>query len=224
MRAGVLGTGMVGRAIAGKLAAIGHEVSMGTRDVQASRERAPGRDEPSLADWLAANEGVRLATYAEAAEGAEMVFNCTAGAASIEALEMAGVERLEGKVLVDIANPLEWSDDGPSLFVSGHDSLAERIQRAFPETPVVKTLNTVNAEVMVDPDTVGDGDHTAFLSGDDEAAKAEVADLLMEGFGWRHVLDLGDLTTARGAEAYLLFWIRARQALGTSAFNVRIVE
>jgi predicted dinucleotide-binding enzyme len=216
MRVGVLGTGMVGGAIATKLVELGHEVTMGSRT--ADNERA--------AEWVAAaGSGASQGTFADAAGHGELVFNCTAGAASLEALAAAGAENLAGKVLVDVSNPLDHSQGmPPSLFVSSTDSLGEQIQRAFPDARVVKTLNTVNCEVMVDPARVP-GEHDVFVCGNDEAAKAEVVALL-ESFGWpaERVRDLGDISSARGMEAYLLLWIRLWGHLQTGYFNVRVVH
>ena len=216
MRMGVLGTGMVGRAIATKLADLGHEVKMGSRT--AANE--------SAAEWVAsAGAGASQGTFADAAAHGEVVFNCTAGEASLAALESAGAENLAGKVLVDVSNALDHSRGmPPGLFTSSFDSLGEQIQRAFPDTRVVKALNTVNCEVMVEPSKVP-GEHDVFLCGDDEAAKARVVELL-QSFGWplERVVDLGDLSSARGMEAYLLLWIRLWGALGTGHFNVRVVR
>jgi predicted dinucleotide-binding enzyme len=199
---GVLGTGMVGRAIATKLADLGHEVKMGSRT--AANE--------SAAEWVAsAGAGASQGTFADAAAHGELVFNCTAGEASLAALESAGAENLAGKVLVDVSNALDHSRGmPPGLFTSSFDSLGEQIQRAFPDTRVVKALNTVNCEV---------------LCGDDEAANARVVELL-QSFGWpaESVVDLGDLSSARGMEAYLLLWIRLWGALGTGHFNVKVVR
>ncbi len=216
MRIGVLGTGMVGSTIATKLAQLGHEVRMGSRT--ADNERAVA--------WVAsAGAGASHGTFADAAAHGELVFNCTAGEVSLAALEAAGAENLAGKVLVDVSNPLDLSHGmPPGLFTSSFDSLGEQIQRAFPDARVVKALNTVNREVMVGPSKVP-GEHDVFLCGDDEAAKARVIELL-ESFGWpaASVIDLGDLTAARGMEAYLLLWIRLSSALGTGHFNVRVVR
>ena len=216
MRIGVLGTGMVGRAIATKLADLGHEVKMGSRT--AANE--------SAAEWVAsAGAGASQGTFADAAAHGDVVFNCTAGEASLAALESAGAENLAGKVLVDVSNALDHSRGmPPGLFTSSFDSLGEQIQRAFPDTRVVKALNTVNCEVMVEPSKVP-GEHDVFLCGDEQAAKARVAELL-QSFGWppESVVDLGDLSSARGMEAYLLLWIRLWGALGTGHFNVKVVR
>lgn len=216
MRIGVLGTGMVGRTIATKLVALGHEVMMGSRTP----------DNETAAEWVAsAGSGGSQGTFADAAAFGELVFNCTAGTGSLEALEMAGAETLAGKTLVDVANPLDFSQGmPPHLFICNTDSLTEQIQRALPDARVVKTLNTVNHEVMVDPEKVP-GEHDVFVCGNDETAKAEVVDLL-RSFGWpaEHVVDLGDISAARGTEAYLLLWLRLRGALQTGHFNIKVVR
>jgi 8-hydroxy-5-deazaflavin:NADPH oxidoreductase len=216
MRIGVLGTGMVGRAIAGKLVELGHEVTMGSR--QAGNEKA--------VEWASeAGERAREGSFAEAAEFGEMVVNATAGSASLEALEAAGAENLAGKVLIDVANALDFSQGmPPTLTVCNDDSLAERIQRAFPEARVVKALNTVNASVMVTPGGLGESTNL-FVCGNDEDAKAQVAELL-QSFGWGEgqVVDLGDITSARGTEMYLPLWLRMMGALGTPQFNIGVVR
>jgi hypothetical protein len=225
MRIGILGTGMVGRTIATRLASLDHEVVVGTRDVDetTARTEPDARGNPPCGVWLGENPTVRLGTFAEAAAHGEIVVNATAGAASLDALKLAGEENLDGKVLLDVANPLDFSGGmPPSLFVSNTDSLGEQIQRAHPRARVVKALNTTNARVMVDPGGISDGDHHVFVSGDDPEAKARVADLLRE-FGWRNVLDLGDITTARGAEMLMALWLRVLGTLGTPMFNFKVV-
>jgi predicted dinucleotide-binding enzyme len=214
MKFGVLGTGMVGDAIATKLAALGHQVKLGARS--ATNEKA--------AAWAAKTGGAH-GTFADAAAFGDVVFNCTKGEATLEALRMAGGANLRGKVLVDVANPLDFSKGAPPTLFTGHeDSLGERIQRALPETRVVKSLNTVNAHVMVAPSRVGGGDHTVFVCGEDADAKVTVTDLLREQFGWQDVVDLGGIAQARGTEAWLLLWVRLYGALGTPDFNLKIVR
>ncbi|HKF00397.1 MAG TPA: NAD(P)-binding domain-containing protein [Actinomycetes bacterium] len=224
MRIGILGTGSVGTTLAGALAARGNEVVVGTRDPAGTMARTePGpMGNPPFPAWQAEHPEVRLGTFAEAAEHGEVVINASNGAASLEVLKLAGAEHLEGKILVDVSNPLEFSGGVLSLWVANTDSLAERIQRAFPGAKVVKTLNTMNAPVMVDPGRVAGGEHHVFVSGDDPQARTRVAGLLRDWFGWRHVLDLGDLTSARGAEMILPLWIRVMGSLGTAEFNFRI--
>ena len=216
MRIGVLGTGMVGQTIASKLVGLGHEVRMGSRT--AGNEKA--------AEWVeAAGGNASQGTFADAAEFGELLFNCTAGGASLEALEQAGEPALAGKVLVDVANTLDFSHGRPpTLTVCNTDSLGEQIQRRFPQTRVVKALNTVNCQVMVDPGLVS-GDHDVFLCGDDEGAKGEVVSLL-ESFGWKaeQVVDLGGIGASRGTEMYLALWVRLIGTVGSPHFNVKVVR
>lgn len=215
MKFGVLGSGNVGSTIATKLVSLGHEVKMGSRS--ATNEKA--------AAWVSsAGKGASQGTLADSAAFGEIVFNCTAGTGSIDALKAAGASRLTGKILVDIANPLDFSKGmPPTLFVSNDDSLGESIQRTFPETKVLKALNTVNASVMVDPGRVP-GDHDVFVSGNDAGAKAQVIRLLKEEFGWKTVTDLGDITAARATESYLHLWLRLYGAFQTADFNVHVVR
>ena len=217
MRIAVLGTGPVGRAVGGRLAELGHEVTIGTRDVADTA----GREE--YAAWAAAHDGVRLATFANAADGAELVVNASGGDVSLAILDSAGAEHLAGKVLLDISNPLDGSAGfPPTLFVKDDDSLAETIQRAHPEARVVKSLNTMNNSLMADPQRLGE-DTTVFVYGDDAAAKATVTNLLHQ-MGHGDVIDLGGIETARGPEMWLPLWIRINLALGGNDFNLKIVR
>jgi predicted dinucleotide-binding enzyme len=225
MNIAVLGTGMVGQAIAGRLHQLGHSVVVGTRDPEATLARtAPdGMGNPPFSVWHSDHAGVELATFADAAAAAELVVNATSGAAALDVLGLARAENLAGKVLVDISNPLDFSNGfPPTLFVKDTDSLGEQIQRAFPEAKVVKTLNTLTASLMVEPKSLGDSS-TIFVSGDDAVAKATVVELL-ESFGHDDVIDLGPLETARGTEMILPVWLRLMGALGTGAFNFKVVR
>ncbi|MGW6393022.1 NADPH-dependent F420 reductase [Streptomyces sp. NPDC055103] len=225
MRYAVLGTGIAGRTIATKLASVGHEVTIGTRDPKATRAHSEpdGYGSPPFAEWLAHHDRIHLETFADAAAWGETVVNATAGASTLQALETAGFANLAGKVLIDIANPLDFSQGmPPSLNPVNTDSLGEQIQRAFPEAKVVKTLNTMNSQIMVDPSRVA-GEHSVFVSGDDADAKQAVTDLLVS-FGWPEssVLDLGDISTARGTEMLLPIWLRLWGSLGHADFNFHI--
>jgi 8-hydroxy-5-deazaflavin:NADPH oxidoreductase len=201
MRIGVLGTGMVGRALAGKLRELGHDLVVGSR--VAGDDAQP---------------------FAEAAAHGELIVNATNGAYALDALAQAGAENLRGKILVDVTNPLDFSKGfPPSLFVSNTDSLGEQIQKELPDTKVVKSFNTINCEVMVDAARAG-GESDLFVSGNDPEAKATVSRFAREQFGWKNVVDLGDITTSRGTEAYLLLWIRLYGALKTGDFNIKIVK
>jgi predicted dinucleotide-binding enzyme len=226
MQIAVLGTGTVGRTIAGKLSELGHDVAVGTRDPQATlaRSEPDARGTAPYSVWQADHPGVRLASFAEAAGSAELVVNATGGEGSMDALTQAGEANLAGKVLLDVSNPLDFSQGfPPSLLVKDTDSLAEQIQRAFPAVRVVKSLNTMTAALMADPGGVGGGDHSVFVSGDDPEAKRTVTSLL-EQLGHRDVIDLGDLSTARGAEMYVPLWLRMMGALGTPLFNIKVVR
>ncbi len=221
----VLGTGAVGRAMAARLTELGYDVTIGTRDTSSTlgRTETDGMGNVPYSAWAAEHPGIRLASFADAARAAEVVINATNGSASLEALALAGAENLAGKVLIDIANPLDFSQGmPPTLFVKDTDSLAEEIQRAIPDARVVKTLNTLTARLMVHPGDLPEGS-SIFVSGDDADAKAAVTRLLAE-FGHTDVIDLGDLSTARGTEMMLPVWLRLWGALGTPMFNFSIVR
>ncbi|MFJ7157814.1 NADPH-dependent F420 reductase [Streptomyces sp. NPDC101118] len=225
MRYAVLGTGSVGRTLAARLVSLGHDVVVGTRDPEATlaRTEPDGRGLAPFGRWQAENSAVRLATFAHAAAQGDAVVNTTSGAVSLAVLDAAGAANLAGKVLVDIANPLDFSGGfPPSLDPVNTDSLGERIQRAHPAARVVKTLNTMHALIMVDPSRI-QGDHNVFLSGDDADAKKDVTELL-RSFGWpdRSIIDLGGIETARGTEMLLPVWLRLMTALGHADFNFHI--
>ena len=212
MKIGILGSGMVGKALAAKLTEQGHDVMVSSRSPE------------KVAAW-AADAGVKVGSLSETAAHGEIMINATKGDASVDALRAAGEANLADKILMDIANPLDFSRGmPPTLWVSNTDSLGEQIQRAFPQVKVVKTLNTLNANLMVNPGGLGDGEHTIFVSGNDAAAKAEVSRLLAEWFGWRDIIDLGDITTARGTEELLPVWIRLMMMLGHANFQFKIVR
>jgi 8-hydroxy-5-deazaflavin:NADPH oxidoreductase len=225
MKYAVLGTGTVGRAIAGRLAELGHPVTVGTRDPEATlaRTEPDGMGNPPYAAWAAGHPDVALATFSDAAAGAEVVVHAGNGVSALDLLASAGADNLVGKVLIDISNPLDFSNGfPPTLFVKDTDSLGEQVQRAFPEARVVKTLNTLTAELMVRPDSLPEGS-SVFVSGDDPEAKA-IATAMLTAFGHTDVIDLGDITTARGAEMLLPVWLRLMGSLGTATFNFKIVR
>jgi predicted dinucleotide-binding enzyme len=201
VKIGVLGTGVVGTTLATKLRELDHEVLIGSRS--ASEDAVP---------------------FADAAAHGEVVFNCTSGMVSLEALGLAGAENLSGKVLVDVSNPLDFSKGRPpTLAICNDDSVGEQIQRAFPETKVVKALNTMNAAIMVDPASIP-GEHDVFMCGNDEGAKAQVSELL-QSFGWpaERIVDLGGIGSARGQEMYLPLWLGLMGAFGPG-FNIKVVH
>lgn len=214
MRFGVLGTGMVGQALATRLAGLGHEVMMGSR----------ARGNEKALEWVArAGAGASEGSFADAAGFGDVIVNATGGVVSLAVLDAAGADAIGDKVLIDVSNPIA-PDSGmpPALSVCNTDSIAEQIQRAFPRARVVKTLNTVNAAVMVDPASIP-GTHNVFVCGNDAAARQLVTDLLVS-FGWspQGVIDLGDITRARGPEMYLVLWVELAMGLGTSRFNIEV--
>ncbi len=215
MKIGVLGTGVVGNTIGTKLVQLGHQVKMGSRTA----------NNPKAAEWVQQNgKSASQGTFADAAAFGEINFNCTNGVASLDALMQAGEENLRGKILIDIANPLDFSHGmPPTLSVCNTDSLGEQIQRTFPDAKVVKTLNTVTCNVMVNPALVKD-DHDIFVSGNDAAAKAQVSTILKEWFGWQSIIDLGDITTARSAEMLVGVWVTLMMKFQTPVFNFKVVK
>lgn len=214
MKIAVLGTGMVGTTIASKLVALGHDVMMGSRT----------KDNEKAVAWAKqAGPKACVGTFADAAAFGELAFNCTLGSAALEVLGSTGTA-LDGKILVDTTNPLDFSKGmPPSLFVGNTDSLGEQIQRAHPKVRVVKALNTINCQIMVDAGRVK-GDHDVFMCGNDAEAKGRVKEILQGWFGWKSVLDLGDISSARATEGYLPLWLRLWGALGTADFNLKIVR
>jgi predicted dinucleotide-binding enzyme len=216
MKIAVLGTGMVGNTIGSKLIELGHEVKMGSRD--ANNEKA--------VNWASgAGSKASAGTFADAAAFGEVIFNCTSGMHSIEALKMAGEENLDGKLLIDLANALDGSKGMPPVLgIVNDDSLGETIQRTFPKAKVVKTLNTMNCILMTNPSALP-GDHNVFVSGDDNDANEKAKDIL-KSFGWRdeNIIDLGDIKTARGPEQLLPIWLRIFINGKDPMFNFHIVR
>jgi hypothetical protein len=213
MRIGILGTGSVGQTIGSALIQRGHDVKLGARS--ATNEKA--------AEWVNHNgDRASQGTFADAAAFGHIVFNCTSGKASLDALRAATAEHLSGKTLADVANALDFSSGTLTLTVANTDSLAEQIQAAFPRTSVVKTLNTMNADVMVNPSLVA-GEHDVFVAGNDAAAKTQVCELL-RSFGWRNIVDLGDIGAARGLEMYLPLWMRLFGTMKTPHINIHVAR
>ncbi|MCX6396889.1 MAG: NAD(P)-binding domain-containing protein [Propionibacteriales bacterium] len=207
MRVAVIGTGSAGQVLAAGLRRIGHDVVSGTRDPAATAVRD---------DW----SGGELVTFAEAGRGADLVVNATGGQVSLEALTQVD---LVGKVLLDVSNPLDFSQGfPPTLSVKDTDSLAEQIQRAHPEARVVKSLNTVNAAVMVDPARLPEPT-TIFVAGDDAEARMLVRSVLVE-LGWSDIVEFATLDAARGLEMWLPLWVRLMGTLGTADFNLKLVR
>jgi predicted dinucleotide-binding enzyme len=227
MKISVLGTGMVGRALAARLAGLGHDVVIGTRDVAqtlARTESSDARGTPPYTEWQRDNPAVRLVPLTAAGAHGEIVVNAIDGALSLSALDEVGAANLAGKVLLDLALPLDRSAGTPHLLFANTDSLGEQIQRAFPAAHVVKTLNTVHVQVMIEPGRVP-GQHNIFVAGEDTGAKATVRSLLAE-FGWPDdaVIDLGGISAARAAEMYAPLYFTLARVLGTYDFNIAIVR
>lgn len=224
MKITVLGTGMVGRAHAGKLVELGHDVVMGTTDVAKTMAdtKTDGMGTPPYSVWHKDHPTIELATFQEATNHGEMIWEALSGAAAVEVLKSVEPE-LGDKILIDIANPLDFSQGmPPSLFVSNTDSLGEQIQRTLPKVKVVKTFNTTNAYLQVNPQLLANADHHIFVSGNDAEAKAKVMEI-QKSYGWKNIIDLGDITTARGTEMLLPIWLRLWTALGNPNFNFKIV-
>jgi predicted dinucleotide-binding enzyme len=216
LKIGILGTGIVGATLGSKLIQLGHEVKMGSR--------TPNNDD--AVKWVKSN-GAQASngTFSDAAAFGEVVFNCTAGSVSLAALKLAGSSNLKGKALVDVSNPLDFSKGmPPTLTVCNTDSIGEQIQRTFPEVKVVKALNTLNCKVMIEPSLVP-GEHNIFVAGNDAQAKAKVRGIL-ESFGWKagSIIDLGDITAARGTEMVLPLWLRLYGLFPNQNFNFRIAK
>ena len=217
MKIGILGTGMVGNALGTKLVQLGHQVMMGSRTANSDAGQ----------EWLRSVGGkAHIGTFADTAAWGEIVLDCTNGANSLTALRAAGADNLRGKILIQVGNPLDFSKGmPPTLTVCNEDSIGEQAQREFPDTRVVKALNTVNCEIMIAPSRVP-GEHDLFICGNDAAAKGKVAGWLSEWFGWKpaNIIDLGDITNSRGTEMFLALWVRLWGALGTPHFNIHVVR
>lgn len=216
---------MVGRAHAEKLSQLGHQIVLGTQDVEKtllSREKDAMGNLP-FSEWHKDHEAIKLAVLTEAAAYGEIVYNALKGEVALSVLS-AFKEDLAGKILVDIANPMDFSKGmPPSLFVCNTDSLGEQIQKALPKTNVVKTFNTINALLQVDPNLLAEGDHHIFVSGNDGEAKEIVREIL-KSYGWKNIIDLGDITTARGTEMLLPLWLRLWGVLKNPMFNFKVVK
>lgn len=228
MKISILGSGTVGQTIAAKLISLGHDVMMGTKDVAAKLASTNKDGVTVFANWHKENNTIKLGTFAETAAFSDIIFNVTQGANSLNALNLAGQKNLSGKILIDISNPLDFSQGMPPCLIpslSNNNSLGEEIQKIFPDTKVVKTLNTMWCGLMVNPSLINNAEHTNFICGNDTEAKEKVKQLLME-FGWKkeNLLDLGDISSARGTEAMLPVWLRIWGATKNGAFNFKIVS
>lgn len=230
MKIAVFGTGNVGQTLASKLSSLGYEVMIGTRNVNESMERkSPDMyGNPGFGIWITENKKIKLGTFGEAASSGEMIINATSGGSSLKALRSAKKEDLAGKIIIDIANPLDFSRGMPPCLIpdlSNTNSLGEELQKEFPEAKVVKTLNTMWCGLMVNPGMIGNGNHINYLCGNDVEAKDKVK-ILLRKIGWKEdfLLDLGDITNSRGTEAMLPIWLRVWAITKTGAFNFNIVK
>ena len=223
MKIGIIGSGVVAQTLGAKLCELGHDVAIGTRDPQKLDDKKNFTG--SLREWLGKVGGKgKVVTFADAASSGELLINATSGTISVEALKLAGAGGVGAKILIDTANFLDHSQGMPPRALATQDNcLAEQIQAAFPNLKVVKCFNTIGAPVMVNPRAVKGGDHTIFLSGNDGGAKSVVSELL-RSFGWSDILDLGDVSSARGPEMYMAMWIRLWGATGTGMLNIKVVR
>jgi 8-hydroxy-5-deazaflavin:NADPH oxidoreductase len=227
---GILGTGIVGQTLASKFIKLGYDVMLGTRYVS---ERLAGTEKdgygnPPFSEWYALNKSIRLGTFKESAIFGEIILNATQGANSINALKLADAKNLSGKILIDVSNPLDFSRGMPPNLIpelSNTNSLGEEIQKTFPGLRVVKTLNTMWCGLMVNPGMINKGDHNVFMCGNDSDAKVKVKQIL-KSFGWttKNIIDLGDISSARGTEMYLPFWLSVSGTKKSGAFNIKIVS
>jgi 8-hydroxy-5-deazaflavin:NADPH oxidoreductase len=223
---GILGTGMVGQVVGAALAAKGHTVMIGTRDVAKTLantdKNAMGM--PGFGTWHKDNQHIKVGTFADTARFGEILVNATSGLASLDALKAAGTDNLGNKVLIDIANELDFSKGMPPRALANDTrSLGEDIQKAFPNLKVVKTLNTMSAYVMVSPALVDNGNSTVFMNGNDAGAKAQVSEIL-KSFGWQDIMDLGDITASRAVEMLLPVWLKSWGVIGNTPFNFKVVR
>ncbi len=230
MKIGIIGTGIVGRTLASRLSEVGHKVQIGTRNVEKklSNNDVDQSGNPPFNVWQKTHPEIPLVTFKEAAEFADVVINATKGGASLDALKEAGSDSLKNKILIDVGNPIDGNSGFPPSLLSefsNSTSLGEKIQKEFPETKVVKTLNTMWSGLMVNPLLINNGDHTNFICGNNDNAKEVVRELLID-MGWKkeNILDLGDITSARGTESYLPVWLRIMNAKKSGVFNLRIVD
>lgn len=226
MNISVLGTGSVGQALSAKLISLGHKVFMGTRNIENSKNKTEpdGWGNPAIGTWLKNNPEVKLCTFKESVQkGTDLIVFAMNGNAALDCLNVVGEDLLNGKTMIDISNPLDFSKGfPPSLTICNNDSLAEQIQAKYPKLKVVKSLNTMSNPVMVNPALIP-GEHSVFISGNDETAKSRVISLL-NSFGWKNenIIDLGDITTARGTEMLLPLWVRLFGKLQTPLFNFNV--
>jgi 8-hydroxy-5-deazaflavin:NADPH oxidoreductase len=230
MKIAILGTGNVAQTLAEKFISLGHEVMLGTRSVADTMARKATNNYGSLpfAEWHAKNTTVQLGTFAEAAAFGKIAVNALNGGGTIAAFSSCKAKDFDGKIILDVANPLDFSKGFPPSLIEGlnnTNSLGEELQKTLPKAKVVKTLNTMWSGLMVNPNLINKGNHVNYICGNDAKAKTEVIKLLIK-MGWKdkNILDLGDITNARGTEAVLPVWVRIFGATKSGAFNFAIVK
>ena len=229
MKIGIIGSGNVAQTLGDKLLEVGHEVMISARDLDAEKVGGFGTT-PSANAWVAAQRekghaGAAAGSAAQTAAFGELLINATSGVSSLDALAAADRGDIEGKVMIDLSNPLDFSSGmPPTLAFCNTESLGERIQAAYPGAKVVKALNTVSVAVMVAPDALPD-ETDLLVAGNDPDAKRFVIDEVLKGWlGWRRVIDLGDISNARGTEMYLPLWVRLFGITQTPLLNIKVVS
>jgi len=230
MKITILGTGGVGRSFAEKLTSLDHQVMMGTRNVQDTlhKNTTDSYGNPPFSEWHKANESVLIEPFAKAVQFGKIIINALQGAKVLPVFESCNSDDLNGKIIIDISNPLDFSKGFPPSLIDGlnnTNSLGEELQKLLPGSKVVKTLNTMYNGIMINPNMINNGNHTNYICGNDTNAKETVVSILKD-FGWKkeNILDLGDITNARGTESTLLIWTRIYGATNNGAFNMNIVK
>ena len=218
MKIGILGTGEVGNLLGSRLIENGHQVMMGGREANNQK----GLDFVNKHS----SENASYGTFAEASGFSEIIFNATNGRFALDALKLANTD-FAGKIIIDVANPLDFTTTPPTLIseFANTNSVGESIQNQYPKAKVVKTLNTFGMVLGVNPKQLNNGDHSVFISGNDESAKTKTKTLLTE-FGWRieNIIDIGDITGARAMELYLILAVRMKLLFGESIFNIKVIK
>lgn len=229
MKITIFGTGMVGQNLATALVGKGHSVTVGTRDVKKSLATSDANafGMPAFGTWHKSNPQIQVARFADAAASSELLINATSGAVIIDILQDVPKQNFDNKIMIDAANALDFSKGMPprvSITDTAGASVGERLQAAFPTLRIVKALNTISAFDMLNPTAVAGGDSTLFMCGNDAAAKVTVLELL-RSYGWKDVLDLGDISNSGAMELMMPIWLRVWGKLGqTTVFNYKIVR
>ncbi len=209
MKIGILGTGVVGRTLAVKLNDLGHEVTIGTRNVSKtlSKTSTDTMGSPPFKEWYSKYSEIKLSAFADTTRFGEIIILATHGVATIGAIDLAEKNNFRGKVVIDTTNPLDFSQGMPPKFAATlGNSLGEKIQNHIPEAKVVKAFNTVNAYVMVSPKRE-EGNPDLFIAGNDEDAKKKIKSLA-EQLDWENIVDIGDISQSYWLESMTMFWVQ----------------